>query len=108
MPAKRRTDKRRSGRRWNEDLRAWEMVFETGCDFFGELQAATGLVAPHRTALGPEREAATKVWVDTIRDAWGRMGPSFLAQFHGDKDPWALIQFGRPWEFDMNEEGNRS
>lgn len=95
MPVKRRASKRR-----NEDPQAWDMVFQTGHDFFGEVQAMTGLVAPNRAPMGADRKTAEAAWRDAAREAWHRFGPAFLATFQGDKEPWALVQFGRPWEDD--------
>lgn len=100
MPVKRRTNKRRSRGRWTDDPQAWEYVFQSGHDFFGEVQAITGLIEAHRVTMGPERKAAEAAWREAARDAWHSLGPSFLAAYQGDKDPWALTQFGRPWETD--------
>lgn len=100
MPAKRRVSKRRSERRWADNPEAWEIVFQSGHDFFGEVQAMTGLIEPHRATMGPERKAAEASWREAAQDAWHRFGPAFLATFAGENEPWALAQFGRPWEDD--------
>lgn len=88
MPVRARASKRRRMSE-AEELEAWETLFATGYDFFGDL----GLSHKERT---PEAIAAAK-------EAWSRLGDRFLANRTdpGRTDgwacePWALETFGPP------------
>lgn len=75
MPVKRRRGKRRLSRA--AELEAWEVVFQTGRDFFGDLED-----------IGVEDTPEAR------RDAWRRLGADFLAS--AAADPWALREYGEP------------
>ena len=80
MPVKSRRPKRRRSN--IADLDAWSMLFETGCDFFGDLGFRTNDEA---------QEAA--------REAWHRLGRRFLETYTptlAQPVPWALEVFGDP------------
>lgn len=84
MPVKRRTDKRRLDPA--AELRAWEIPFHCGRDFFRELPA----IGVSVDAYGlPDRS--------TIEAAWRRLGAAYLAQQpSGLSEPWAQRTFGEP------------
>jgi hypothetical protein len=66
-------------------LDAWETVFSSEFDFFGELRDA----GVETDAYGrPDREEA--------RSAWRRLGAEFLSTFRESRQPWALETFGEP------------
>jgi hypothetical protein len=85
MPRKRRTPKRRIDRA--VELKAWTDLFETGFDFFDDLDEF-GLVGDEN-----KRTAA--------RSAWKRLGAEFMhiwrekPHFAGQM-LWAFEQFGEP------------
>jgi hypothetical protein len=95
MPVKRRKDKRRA----NLPPEAWDMVFTSGHDYFGDLDPL-GLVEPHRAP--PESQArpdAEAAWDDALREAWAVHGRAFMAQWEpqpGKPLPWAAETFGLP------------
>ena len=80
MPVKARRAKRRTSDA--ADLAAWEVLFESGHDFFGKLGFRDDAEA---------RKAA--------RWAWRRLGAAFLASHAEDPlkgGTWALETFGEP------------
>jgi hypothetical protein len=81
MPVRKRKDRRSP----SAGLDAWETVFSSEFDFFGELQDA----GVKTDAYGrPDREEA--------RAAWQRHGAGFLSTFRDSHQPWALAEFGEP------------
>lgn len=80
MPVKRRRPKVRA-----EDLRAWEMVFLSGYDFFHELPA-----------IGVETDAYSRPGRDEAEAAWQRLGSVYLEGYRDERTPWALEEFGDP------------
>jgi hypothetical protein len=81
MPVRKRTDRRKS----TAGLDAWEPVFSSEFDFFGELRDA----GVETDAYGrPDREEACS--------AWQRYGAEFLSTFTDSYVPWALQTFGPP------------
>jgi len=81
MPVRTRKNRRRPV----ADAAAWECVFSSEFDFFGDLRDA----GVQTDAYGrPDREEA--------RAAWQRLGAEFLSTFSGSHQPWALDQFGVP------------
>ena len=84
MPVKRRASKRAFSRA--EEIEAWEMVFGTGRDFFGEAEDMLRL--PASDADWRDRPEA--------REAWERVGADYLATFGEGRAGWALTMFGRP------------
>ena len=93
MPVKRRADKRRI-----DDLPVWSMLFLSGHDYFDDVQELTGLVEPVRIPMLADREPARAAWREAAVEAWLRLGPTYLSTFEGDAQPWALVEFGKPWE----------
>jgi hypothetical protein len=95
MPMKRRRDKRRDA----VAPEAWDLMFESGHDFFGDLDA---LRLPDPLRLHPEsdaRAAAQAAWNDVTRDAWARHGWAFMQQRETRPNrelPWAAVAFGLP------------
>ncbi len=95
MPAKRRIDKRR------EALapEAWDLMFESGHDFLGDLDAL-GLPDPLRPPPESDaRTAAQAAWDDATRNAWARHGRAFMHQWEPRPNrplPWAAEAFGLP------------
>ena len=72
-----------------EEVRAWACLFETGRDYFANLDV---LGLDYRFGV-PD-----PVPID-VRDAWDRVGPTFLAEraYHPHpRVPWALETFGPP------------
>jgi hypothetical protein len=81
VPLRRRKDRRKP----SAGLDAWETVFSSQFDFFGELRDA----GVETDAYGrPDREAARK--------AWQRFGVEFMSTFRDSHQPWALAEFGEP------------
>jgi hypothetical protein len=77
--------KRKNRKRVVASAAAWEDVFSSEFDFFGDLRDA----GVKTDAYGrPDREEA--------REAWQRFGAEFLSTFSGSHQPWALTEFGRP------------
>jgi hypothetical protein len=95
MPVKRRSPKRRL----TVPPEDWAMAFESGFDFFNDLEPL-GLVEPHNAPMGPEREAARAAWEAALQAAWTEHGPGYLAarnpRLQAAARPWALEQFGDP------------
>lgn len=95
MPMKRRTDKRREA----VAPEAWDLMFESGHDFLGDLDAL-GLPDPLRPPPESDaRAAAQAAWDDVIRDAWARHGRAFMQQWEPRPNralPWAAETFGLP------------
>ena len=87
MPPRPKHNKRRGG----AGLEAWETVFESEFDFFGEL-ADAGVEID--TNGRPSREAA--------KDAWHLHGGAFMEDFAAKYPngahftPWAVLAFGAP------------
>jgi hypothetical protein len=81
MPVRKRTDRRKS----TAGLDAWETVFSSEFDFFGELREAGVETDDYGR---PDREEA--------RAAWQRYGAEFLSTFRESHQPWALETFGPP------------
>lgn len=87
MPIKRRKSKARP-----EEVKAWAMYFQSGCDFFGELVDA-GIV--------PEGHVPTE---EFARETWHRIGHDvieYIAQLYRSYTPperpfWAEEMFGSP------------
>ena len=97
MPVKRRISKRRT----RTTLATWELVFDCGYDFFGDLEDL-GLHDPSNLR-GADREAASKVWHDTLREAWAEHGAEFMRTWEpteSDPLPWAAVKFGLPEELE--------
>ena len=98
MPVKRRIDKRRA----TIPLEVWAGIFETGDDFFGELEDF-GLVEP--VAVPPaEREAAQARWDEALRGAWAKHGADFMRDWcpTGARTlPWAAEVYGMPEEMEI-------
>ena len=87
MPVRARNAKKRISTA--AELEAWETLFATGYDFFGDL----GL---HHKEHTPEARAAAK-------EAWHRLGANFLDNRADPSradgwagEPWALEEFGPP------------
>ncbi|WP_445222132.1 hypothetical protein ACKWRH_20880 [Bradyrhizobium sp. Pa8] len=81
MPVRTRKNRRHA----TAGLDAWECVFSSEFDFFGEL-ADAGI---ETDAYGrPDREEA--------RAAWQRFGAEFMSTFKDTHQPWALTEFGEP------------
>jgi hypothetical protein len=64
---------------------AWDCVFSSEFDFFGELRDAGVETDEHGR---PDREEA--------RAAWRRLGAEFMSTFRESRVPWALSTFGEP------------
>lgn len=77
--------KRKNRRKPSAGLDAWETVFASEFDFFGELRDA-GIATDQNGR--PEIEEACA--------AWKRFGAEFLAGFTDIHTPWALELFGDP------------
>jgi hypothetical protein len=73
------------------ELSAWSMMFETGYDFFRDLDHDLGL---EFHALDEEAK------IEAAREAWVGLGTAFLASWtpknHLRVKPWALEEFGPP------------
>lgn len=95
MPIKRRKDKRRA----TVAPEAWDMMFKSGHDFFGDLDPL-GLPHPTRLPVEPEARMAAKAALDkATREAWGMYGAAFMRDWHpepGMETPWALDTYGEP------------
>ncbi|SFN02549.1 hypothetical protein SAMN05216573_10776 [Bradyrhizobium sp. Rc3b] len=81
MPVRKRKNKRHA----TAGLDAWECVFSSEFDFFGELADA-----------GVETDAHGRPELEEARAAWQRFGAEFMAQFTDSHVPWALQRFGPP------------
>lgn len=81
MPVKRRKSKVRP-----DDLLAWQMLFQSGHDYFDDLPTA-----------GIETDNYGRVDRAIAEAAWRRFGDEFMATWQ-DKyvEPWALEEFGEP------------
>ena len=96
MPIKRRISKHRP----QVGPEAWEMVFLSGHDFFGALDAL-GLPDP-LSALpdSEERKAAKAAWQAATEAAWKQHGAAFLTAHDAAQGPcltpWAMETFGPP------------
>ena len=80
MPVKQRRAKRR-----NCDAPNWATLFETGWDFFHDLDEIGITTHDQAIAAAPE--------------AWARLGDDFLAHWvptAARSEPWALEEFGPP------------
>jgi hypothetical protein len=80
MPVKRRAAKRKA-----DAAAAWAGFFETGYDFFGELEP-----------FGIEDDQTAR---SLARDAWAQFGAAFLRQWEPTpvrELPWAYEAFGDP------------
>jgi len=85
MPVKRRQAKRRVNA--EREYEIWESILTCGVDFFDELPEL-GLTAEGGMRSPPMAEA---------RAAWAAYGARILLERKpGDKEPWALLEFGRP------------
>lgn len=83
---------RKAGAPRRSDLAAWEMVFLSGYDFFGDLPEGVN------DAYGrPDTKVA--------QEAWTRLGAEFMEKHQAEQasarhplpeEPWALQQFGAP------------
>ena len=97
MPRRRRVPKRRTDPQ--AEACAWAAVFESGYDFFGDLDAI-GLVDPAVARLGDSDLVVAKAEFRTAaEDAWRRHGRAFMAVWApkaARENPWALQEFGRP------------
>ncbi|MDG1117227.1 MAG: hypothetical protein P8N72_08875 [Flavimaricola sp.] len=93
MPIKRRKDKRRA----TVAPEAWDMMFKSGHDYFGDLDP---LGLPNRLRLPiDDRMAAEAAWDEATREAWGMYGAAYLRQwreYRSEKAPWALETYGEP------------
>ena len=81
MPVKRR----RPPKQRPDYLSVWEMSFETGWDFFSELEPFGIITHEQLRAAAPE--------------AWDRFGDEFLAKWTptaSQATPWAIEEFGPP------------
>ncbi|MBJ7402959.1 MAG: hypothetical protein JHD07_06510 [Bradyrhizobium sp.] len=81
MPVRTRKNRKRAV----ADVAAWECVFSSEFDFFGELADA-----------GVETDAYGRPDLEEARTAWQRFGPEFMAAFTEKHVPWALREFGDP------------
>lgn len=77
--------KRKGRRKPQAGLEAWECVFGSEFDFFGDLLDAGVALDDYGR---PDRVEA--------RLAWQRYGAEFLAHFTESYLPWALREFGDP------------
>jgi hypothetical protein len=87
MPVKNRTPKRRTSIK--AEVEAWEMVFECGTDYFGNLVPGG---FGHCSEGTPAFRAAAK-------KAWKRLGAAYMRTRVPDRNrevPWALDKFGEP------------
>ena len=86
MPTKRRSHKRQRGSA--AEVAAWEMIFRTGRDYFGDLRRF-GTVEMIGLGVVSRADAA---------EAWARLGAYFMANYQPepDRQPWAVVQFGFP------------
>jgi hypothetical protein len=86
LPVKRRIAKRRIST--EAELKAWDMMFSCGYDFFSSLED-----------LGYRNEAEARA---AAPEAWKRLGRAFLAEYDDSGEraihgvPWAEEQFGVP------------
>jgi hypothetical protein len=80
MPVRRRAPK------YKDTQPAWEMVFQSGYDFFGDLPD-----------IGVETDDYGRPKRGDAEIAWDKFGWSYLDQY-SDKYlvPWALREFGEP------------
>ncbi|MGI8705147.1 MAG: hypothetical protein ACR2JJ_05045 [Sphingomicrobium sp.] len=84
MPVKRRLAKRRVDPR--AELEAWECIFDSHHDFFGDLRRFGVPLDPY----GRPDDA-------TAREAWNRLGQLYLdSRPPNPRPPWALEAFGEP------------
>jgi hypothetical protein len=90
MPRKRRASKRRQ---FAAELEIWELVFMCGSAFTGDL-ARVGLIDPRSLDAGPRREEVRAEFMRAARDAWNRLGLTFLAENQNAR--WAFEQLGEP------------
>jgi hypothetical protein len=81
MPVRNRKNRRSP----SAGLDAWETVFSSEFDFFGDLRDA-----------GIETDAYGRQDREEARQAWQRFGGEFLSTFRESHQPWALEQFGDP------------
>lgn len=87
MPVKRRVPKRRAS--VEAEIAAWAETFETGFDFFGDLE-------PFGFPAGSD--SIRSIW-KAAPEAWQRLGAVFLASWQptaARSTPWAQEQFGEP------------
>jgi hypothetical protein len=87
MPVKVRRPKKRTSIK--AEVEAWEMVFEVGTDYFGNL-------VPFGFEAGSEGDAAIKA---AAKKAWKRLGAAYMRTRVPDRNrevPWALETFGKP------------
>ena len=95
MPIKRRLDKRRKA----VAPEAWEMFFQCGHDFMGDLDPL-GLPDPLRCPPDSDGRAdAQTAWDEAARDAWLQHGAAYMRQWQQQPDraqPWALETYGPP------------
>ncbi|MBX3515229.1 MAG: hypothetical protein KF748_01165 [Xanthobacteraceae bacterium] len=92
MPRKRRFSKRNLST--ESELEIWGPVFECGHTFTGDLDDV-GVIDPAGIIPPDQKEAVTAAFMSAARDAWKRLGPTFLEQTDR-KDLWAVKQFGEP------------
>lgn len=76
---------RRNRRKPAADAAAWETVFSSEFDFFGDLQDA-----------GIDTDAYGRPELEEARAAWKQYGGEFMASFADNHTPWALREFGDP------------
>lgn len=94
MPRRRRVPKRRADPQ--VEANAWASVFETGFDFFDDLEAI-GLADPTAGVSGSDAEKVA--FRAAAKDAWRRLGAAFMVSWEARgtlEKPWALEQFGNP------------
>lgn len=78
--------KRRKSKAHPDDLMAWEMIFQTGRDYFDDAKDA-----------GIEVDEYGRADDAIVAEAWQRLGAEYMENWT-DKhsEPWALKEFGPP------------
>jgi len=88
MPVKRRVPKGKIGPA--AELAAWSELFETGYDFFGDLE-------PLGFNGSSDADRASRA---AAKEAWERLGGLFMQTWqpepNGRQKPWAFEEYGEP------------
>jgi hypothetical protein len=76
------------------EIAAWSMTFESGHDYFHDLE-------PYGAVEPAPADRTRRTWKAKVRKAWQRLGKRYLSQskpkgpLHAQV-PWALTEFGKP------------
>jgi hypothetical protein len=79
-------------------LDAWRITFDSGHDFFGDLEPY-GIAEPCHAWPMEKRPAVERKFQKAAKAAWHELGHAFLAQWKPRSEtdvPWALERFGDP------------